>query len=278
MKRLKTFIQFINEAAPAPTSPPKEEEDATQTPTTTSTAPASTSGSTEGAEVGTAPESSSGDATQVDSSMTTDPNAAGGIPPAPGTDPAAGAAPTDASGAAGSTNGGTDLGGGMPNLGGSTPSSSSSAGVGGGGLGAPPTDGSAPAPDAGQGQEGEENSDDPKNYIAPVSKFNIVMNDKNARWSQEYPDGGGVKEMEGYEVTWKDLNKWIDENQLGEKKKDISEYLLGETENLDDDIKQKLKQAFDEGKIGNKTGKTEIEFDDDQTPYVQNLSTILVNL
>ena len=102
--------------------------------------------------------------------------------------------------------------------------------------------------------------------------------DKSAQWEQEYPDGGGVKEMTGYEVSWKDLNKWITHNNLASKKQEIAEYLMGENDDLDNSIKSKLKNAFTSKTLGDDTGKTEVEYDSDLTPYVQDINTIIVDL
>jgi len=278
MKKLKTFIQFINEAAPAPAQQPQDEEEATTQPTAPASAAPTSSGSEAGTEVGTAPESSAADAgTQADSSLTTDPNSTPGstTTAAPGTAPVdPTASPTDAGTSNGATGGSSNLGS-APSLGGSSSAGSTS----GAGISPSPTgtpDSSSSDQAATQPAETEEKK--PEDYTPPVNTFNIVLMDKNKPWSQQYPDGGGVKDMKGYELSWKDLNKWIDDNKLGEKKQDIAEYLLGESDKLDDDVKEKLKQAIEDKKVGDTNGETEVEFDDDMTPYVQDINTILVNL
>jgi hypothetical protein len=154
----------------------------------------------------------------------------------------------------------------------------SPSGGGGSSLGGAPTfdeEGAEPAP---QQQEAPEESKKPEDYVAPINNFSLVLLNKGLGWDQEYPNGGGIKEMEGVEVSWKDLNKWIDENGFGKEKQDIAEYLMGETTTLDSKIKDKLKKAFSDESLGNKKGNVEVEYDEDLEPYVQDINTILVDL
>lgn len=284
MKKLKTFAQFINEAAPAPskptptvTPPPPEDDEEEKKPAATP-APGTDAAPTD-------TDASPNDTTEP--GATPDASAAGDVPDL------GGAAPDASGGATGGAPGGTPGMGGAPAGGptssagtadasglGSPPSSSGDSGSfgnsDGASLGEPLSDegtGTAPKPDSGTQPEQSQ-----ENYIPPVSKFNLVLVDKNAKWEQEYPDGGGVKDMQGYEVTWKDLNKWITQNGLANKKQDIAEYLMGENDDLDPDTKEKLKNAFTSKTLGEDTGETEVEYDNDLTPYVQDINTILVDL
>lgn len=276
MKKIKTFAEFLNEAAPAPAAPaakapvqpaktPAEDDEFNfseptdpNNPTANATTPPATG------------------ATPTDPNAPVDPTT--GAPADPNAPPADGSAPTDAS-AAGATDPGASGGGGIGSGGASTPPppSSGSTGASPSGAGAPPPpSGGAPPPPA--PEAGDNESKKPGDYVPPVSKFKIVLMDKGTKWSLEYPDGGGVKEMPGYEIDWKDLNTWIDKNKLGDHKEKISEYLLGEKDELDDSVKDKLKNAITSKSIGDDIGRTEVEFDDDQTPYVSDINTVIVNL
>lgn len=284
MKHLLTFNQFLNEAeapklpAPAP-QPPQEDEDENKpaTPPSAPAAPGAEPATTDtpAADGATPPADGTGAAGDI-------PDASGAAPGAdasatdsstPGTDATGGAA-GGASGADGSSTAGTPDASGL----GSAPTSSGSAGSSSSGasLGDPLDDEGTETPPT-QGDD-QPKAEKPEDYVPPVSKFNMVFMDKNAKWEQEYPNGGGVKEMDGYEVSWKDLNKWIDQNKLGAKKQEIAEFLMGEKDDLDNDVKVKLKNAFSSKTLGDDTGNQEVEFDDDLTPYVQDINTIIVDL
>lgn len=273
MKVLKTFEDFVNEAAqdataqvgskPAPAAPaakPEDDFDFSEHTGTDANAPVSTPPA-EGTDPNAAP---------------ADPNAPVSTPPADGSAAPAGAGP-DISGGGASTGGGA----GAPPVSGapggdtstSIPPAPTSA-PGAGGAGAPaPADNIEEAP-----EKGDNLAKSPGDYVPPVKNFKIVVSDKKAPWVHEYPDGGGVKKMEGYDIDWKDLNTWLDQNQLSDKKQAVAEYLLGETDHLDDAVRDKVRDAIEGGKVGDKAGETEVEYDDDETPYVADINTVIVKL
>jgi hypothetical protein len=251
-KRVLSFSEYITEAK-IPT-PPKPDQEPTAT---------------------AAPAPGGADGVQTDSSLTSTTGAP--APAAPGTAPVAGApgaapAATNPDGspvnpaeagdpaAAGTENlgGGGGMGGDMGGGGGALP-----IGGGGGSMGAPAGDVSMPAEDAA--------------FKPQVSSFPVVINDETEKYHIEYPDGGGVKRMKGYEVSWGSLEDWIATNNLSTDTEEITKFLQGEDNKLKPEIKEKLKKALADEKLGEADDEVEIEFDEEGTPYSSDLATVILN-
>lgn len=197
----------------------------------------------------------------VDPATPADPNAPAPDPNAPA-DPNAPVDPNAPADPMANASMGADLGGGAA---GAPPAGGMTGGMpGGGGMGAP------------MGAEGGEVTPEPS-FKPSAQNFPIVINNPEAKWSNEYPDGGGIKKMKGYDISWGSLEDWMKENDLSDKAEDITNFLSGKENKLNDEVKAMIKKGLENEDLGTDMDDTEIEFDDDNVPYTGDLNTVIVD-
>ena len=108
---------------------------------------------------------------------------------------------------------------------------------------------------------------------APVNgqKYKIIFITAEKDWSAEYPTGGGIKKYKHYEILPADLDEWINSSGLLDAADEIKDSLSGKSE-MSKDHFFKLKQGLRDKTLTYKElAEVEVEFDDDGTPYTDNL-------
>jgi hypothetical protein len=106
-----------------------------------------------------------------------------------------------------------------------------------------------------------------------ITKLIFLETDK--KWHSQYTDGGGVRRYVEYELTPTEIDKFIADNNLTDKRDDILQAMQGK-KSMDAAAYDKLKNAVASSKLGKDRGELDVDYDSKGIPSTGQLDVIFI--
>jgi hypothetical protein len=103
----------------------------------------------------------------------------------------------------------------------------------------------------------------------------LVFLDTDKKWHSQYADGGGVRRYVEYELAPADIDKFIADNNLTDKRDDLMQAMQGK-KSMDAAAYDKLKNEVASSKLGKERGELDVDYDSKGIPSTSQLDVIFI--